>query len=103
MSGLDGLGWPNPEDEPKRARAPRLTWRKEKERWGLVTYRLGRGDERLATVQESKERGKWFWYGGGRNTCSEPTDLETAKRDAGAHIATLGESGGGNPPEGAGK
>ena len=68
-------------------RLVRLSWRKEQARWGPLTYRLGRkGEDWLAVVQESKERGKWYWDGGGRNTNSTPTDLETAKKDAKAHV-----------------
>lgn len=71
--------------------APRLTWRKGKRRSGMMrlakTYRLCRGDEELATVQETGSL--WFWYGGGMNTAHKPTDLETAKRDAKAHILSL--------------
>jgi len=35
------------------------------------------------------KNGNWFWYGGGRNTCAEPTDLKTAKKEAMAHIKSV--------------
>lgn len=75
-------------EEPK-AKKPRLSWRKEKQRFGPETRRLSRGGKDwLAIVQMNKD-GSWFWYGGGRNTCSTPTDLETAKKEAMAHILSL--------------
>ena len=70
-------------------RLVRLTWRKQQAQWGPLTYRLRRGGkEDLAVVQRDKE-GTWYWYGGGRNTWANPTDLETAKKDAKAHILSL--------------
>jgi len=70
-------------------RLVRLTWRKGARRSGMMrlpeTYTLYRGCEKLATCQRLHS-GDWFWYGGGKNTSSMPTDLETAKRDAKAHI-----------------
>jgi len=85
---------PENSENPQKAVAQpplvRLSWRKEQVRWGPLTYRLSRkGVDWLAIVQESKVRGQWYWYGGGRNTCATPTDLETAKKDAKAHILSL--------------
>ena len=80
------------QSERPRADVPRLvrlTWRKGKRREGMMrlpeTYALHRGDEELAICQRLQS-GDWFWYGGGMNTADVPTDLETAKRDAKAHI-----------------
>lgn len=67
--------------------AIRLRWRKESIRYGPKTHKLSRGGELLAVVQECK--GGWFWYGGGRNTARNPTDLETAKSEALAHIKSI--------------
>jgi len=68
-------------------RLVRLRWRKESIRYGPNTHKLSRGGEWLAVVQECK--GGWFWYGGGRNTAGNPTDLETAKSEAMAHIKSI--------------
>ena len=75
-------------NEETKTKKPRLSWRKEKQRYGPETRRLSRGGEDLAIVQKNKD-GSWFWYGGGRNTCQTPTDLETAKKEAMAHILAM--------------
>jgi hypothetical protein len=76
-----------------RTTKPRLAWRREKPkyvRFGPETHHLSRaGGDRLAIVQKDRD-GSWFWYGGGRNTCANPTDLETAKAEAKAHVLSLG-------------
>ena len=42
MSGLDGLGWPNPEDEPKREEAKPVWFKHEPERKGYYwVYIIG--------------------------------------------------------------
>lgn len=76
----------------------RLRWRRSAGRWSQPTiHTLSRGDGPwLAIVQETKGGG-WFWYGGGRNTCGDPTDLATAKREAAAHIRSLAGKGGNGP------
>jgi len=71
------------------ATKPRLTWRREKPRYGPETYRLSRtGGEWLVVVQKNKD-GSWFWYGGGQNTHANPTDLQTAKAEAKAHVLAI--------------
>lgn len=75
--------------EDPKTKKPRLSWRREKQRHGPETRRLSRGGKGwLAIVQKNKD-GSWFWYGGGQNTCQTPTDLETAKKEAMAHILAL--------------
>jgi hypothetical protein len=68
----------------------RFSWRKSVGRWSAPTtyslYKKG-NSQWLAVVQEMKDG--WFWYGGGRNTCAEPTNLETAKKEAMAHIKSI--------------
>ena len=75
-------------NEEHKTKKPRLSWRKEKQRYGPETRRLSRGGKDLVIVQKNKD-GSWFWYGGGQNTCQTPTDLETAKKEAMAHILSL--------------
>ena len=60
-------------------------WRKGKRYDGKMrlpeTYELRSGGELVATVQALPD-GRYFWYGGGYNTASNPITLEEAKRDA---------------------
>lgn len=73
----------------KGATKSRLTWRREKPRYGPETYRLSRaGGDWLVVVQKNRG-GSWFWYGGGQNTHANPTDLETAKAEAKAHVLAI--------------
>jgi hypothetical protein len=73
-----------------RTTKPRLTWRRVKQRYGPETYRLSRGGTDWLAVAQKNKDGSWFWYGGGQNTCANPTDLETAKTEAKAHVLSLG-------------
>jgi len=67
-------------NEPKSTK-PRLSWRKEKQRYGPETRRLSRGGEDwLAIVQKNKD-GSWFWHGGGQNTYSTPTHRAPSRPD----------------------
>jgi hypothetical protein len=83
-------------EEPKSTK-PRLSWRKEKQRYGPETRRLSRGGKDWLAIAQRNKDGSWFWYGGGQNTCSTPTDLETAKKEAVAHILALGGDKPNNP------
>ena len=75
--------------EETKTKKPRLSWRKKKQRFGPETRRLSRGGEGWLAIAQKDKDGSWFWYGGGQNTCQTPTDLETAKKEAMAHILAL--------------
>ena len=73
MSGLDGLGWPNPEDEPKTPRRCQLTqqleevtkdrdlWQQEAKRWRDMYLEY---DEMLeGQVNDAVDRLEKVWEG----------------------------------------
>src|SRR5215471_8051266 len=70
----------------KLKRAKGFRWKRGKDYEGLArlakTYELFNGSESLATVQQIKESGEWFWYGMGNNTSHRPTDLNSARNEA---------------------
>lgn len=74
-------------------RSPPMRWRAEKRTTmaAAESYGLWQGGELLAVVQVTG--GGFFWYAMHRdvktkNTANEPTDLDTAKRDAAAWCRT---------------
>lgn len=78
---------------------PRLTWKADKtKRHHPKTHSFGSSDCRLARVQQLQD-GRWFWYGGGKNTNDSPTSLEQAKADAKAHILSVMRSDTTQPPK----
>lgn len=68
-----------------------LRWRQAKgRRYGPNCHALWRGDEQLATAQET-DGGKWFWYGLGRNTFNRPAELNVVKLEAMAYVREIGK------------
>jgi hypothetical protein len=66
----------------------RMTFRKRKAgAWGEHCFDLNRDGIRVATIAEDRdERGSWYWYGDGINTCGIPMGLEEAKANALKHF-----------------
>ena len=72
--------------------SPRLRWKKDNGAYRATTHTLSRGGDWLAIIQATGD-GRWFWYGCGKNTSSSPTNLETAKAEAKAHVLSFEANG----------